>query len=151
MERRLPFNRQIIQARLTSHIPRKDVNILYIGKTRSPIVVVILSLITCGIYSLYWYYTIMEDMNKSLNRDYLSSALMLILAIVCFPVAWYILYKVDQGLVEVCHQEGVPYRENFILWLLLSLAFGVGVIVAMVQITTAYNNLWANRSHGQLV
>lgn len=122
--------------------------ILYIGKTRSTVAVILLTLVTCGIYGLYWYYVIMEDLNKTMNRDYISSGLMLLLAIICFPVAWYILYKVDQGLVEVCAPEGVPYRENFILWLLLALVFGVGVFVAMVQITGAYNNLWAKRANG---
>ena len=119
---------------------------MYVGKTRSGVLVVILTIITCGLYGLYWYYVVMEDMNKAMNRQYMSSVLLLILAIICFPFAWYILYKVDQGMVEVCTQEGVLYKENFILWLLLTLVLGVGVIVAMIQITGAYNKLWEKRS-----
>ena len=122
---------------------------MYIGKTRSAVAVILLTIITCGIYGLYWLYVAMEDMNKVMNRDYLSSGLFLILSIVCPPFIYYVLYKADQGLVEVCEQEGVRYKENFILWLLLTLLLGIGVLVAMVQITDAFNNLWEKRSFGK--
>ena len=121
---------------------------MYIGKTRSPVLVIIFSIITLGIYAIYWFYTIMEDMNKLLDREYLSSILLILLSIICPPVAWYVLYKVDAGLVDLCRREGIPYKENFILWLLLTLVFGVGMFVAMFQITGAFNDIWNKRSDG---
>ena len=75
---------------------------MYIGKTRSFVAVILLTIVTCGIYGLYWTYVAMEDLNKTMNRQYLSSGLLLLCAVICFPVAWYILYKLDQGLMEVC-------------------------------------------------
>lgn len=119
---------------------------MYIGKTRSPVVVILLSIVTCGIYGLFWYYTIMQDINLTLAEERLSPGLLLFLAIICPPVAWYILYKVDEGLAEVCAEEQINYKSNFILWLLLSFVIGVGIFVAMVQITGAFNQLWMKRA-----
>lgn len=119
---------------------------MYIGKTRLPILVIVFSIITCGIYSLYWYYTIMNDTNKILQKKYLHSSLQVLLLILCPPIIWYVLYKVDKGLVEAYQQTGAKYTENFILWLLLSMLLGVGIFVAMVQITSAFNVLWQERS-----
>ena len=118
---------------------------MYIGKTREPIVVILLSIITCGIYGLYWYYTIMDDLNKATGEERISPVMMLIVSIICFPFFWLILYKTDKGLAEISQNEGLRYKENFILWLLLTLVLGVGVIVAMYQITAAFNDLWAKR------
>jgi len=88
----------------------------------------------------------MEDMNKTMNRNYFSSVLNILFTIICLPFAWYILYRVDQGLVEVSSTAGIVYKEKFILWLLLTFILGVGIFVAMVQITAAYNDLWEKRS-----
>lgn len=121
---------------------------MYIGKTRNPIVVILLSIVTCGIYMFYWYYTVMEDLNKASGEEKINSVLFLILGILCFPVMWYVLYKIDKGLAELSAREGIPYKENFILWLVLSLLAGVGTIIASYQITVAFNDIWARRGGG---
>ena len=119
---------------------------MYIGETRNPVTVILLSIITLGIYALYWYYTIMVDLNMTIEEERFNPVLMLILSIICFPLFWVILYKTDKGLEEISQKEGLRYKENFILWLLLTLVFGIGAFVALYQITEAYNNIWAKRS-----
>jgi hypothetical protein len=59
-----------------------------------------------------------------------------------------VLYKIDKGLADASYSEGISYKENFILWLLLTIIAGVGVFVAMYQVTSAYNDIWAKRSSG---
>jgi len=119
---------------------------MYIGRTRSPVAVILLSIITCGIYSLYWHYVIMDDLNKAANREIINPVLFLILLIVCGPFIYYIWYTVDRNLSDISRAEGTQYKENFILWLILSLMCGIGVYVAMYQLSEAYNELWAKRS-----
>lgn len=118
---------------------------MYVGVIREPIKVIIFSIITCGIYGLYWYYITMEDLNSCLNERRFNSAMLLILGIFCFPVIWYILYKIDNTVEEICASEGIAYRSNFILWLLLTLVFGVGALVALYQVQSAMNMIWENR------
>lgn len=119
---------------------------MYIGKTRDPVMVILLSIITCGIYAFFWYYTIMTDMNLTLGEERMNPILLLVLSIICFPVFWFVLYKTDKGLAEVTQKEGLQYKENFTMWLLLSLLLGVGMFVAYYQITATFNEIWAKRS-----
>ena len=120
---------------------------MYVGKIRPPAQVILFSIITCGIYAIYWYYTIMNDLNKARGKEIINPVLFLVLSIFCGFLLWYILYVIDKNLVELSAEEGTNYnKENFILWLVLSFVLGVGTIVAMWQITNAYNDIWARRS-----
>lgn len=115
--------------------------------TRAPSTVVLLSIVTCGVYAIYWYYKIMQDLNGAYNREIMNPVQFLLLSMFCCPLLiWYIFYKIDKGLAELSYYEGVQYKENFTLWLLLTLVFGIGSFVAMVQITNGFNALWARRS-----
>ena len=120
---------------------------MYIGKIRPPVQVILFSLITCGIYAIFWYYTIMDDLNKARGKEIMNPVLFLIIGLLCAPVLYYILYTVDKNLVQLSQEEGTNYnKENFILWLLLTFVASVGVWVAMWQITNAYNEIWAKRA-----
>ena len=121
---------------------------MYIGRIRPPLSVILLSFITCGFYSIFWYYTIMDDLNKARGKEILNPVLFLLLVILCFPFLLYILYVVDKNLVQLSQEEGTNYsKENFILWLILTLfGAGIGGIVAMWQITNGYNEIWIKRA-----
>lgn len=121
----------------------------YIGQNRSPASVVLLTIVTCGIYGLYWYYTMMKDMNGALNEQRFSPGTMILLCFFCPPVLYYVLYKLDQGLVELGMKENLTYASNFVMWLLLTLLLGVGEFVAQVQITSAFNTIWTNRRYAR--
>lgn len=119
---------------------------MYTGKTRAPITVILLSIVTCGIYLYFWYYTIMNDLNKASNKEVINPALFLVLSIFCAPVLYYVMFTVDKNLEILGQAEGTGYKSNFILWLVLTLVAGLGTLVAMFQITNAFNELWAKRS-----
>ncbi|MCL1862227.1 MAG: DUF4234 domain-containing protein [Defluviitaleaceae bacterium] len=118
----------------------------YVGVRREGITVIILSIVTCGIYALYWYYVTMEDINRATGEQRINSALLLVGIICCAPIAWYVLYQMDKNVARLSAESGTHYKENFILWLLLSLVAGVGVFVAMFQISGALNEIWAKRA-----
>jgi hypothetical protein len=113
---------------------------MYRGTRREPVLVILFSVLTCGIYYLYWLYQVKNDVNGLLGREEISTGWYVAAIFVPF-LYLYLLYKADLALVEVCPQRGVNYTSNFTLWLLLTL-LGVGIYVAMFQITTTLNELW---------
>jgi len=121
----------------------------YIGKYRTGLSVILLSIVTCGIYLFYWYYQTMEDINKVSNEFRINSTALIIGSIFCSPIMFVIDYKVDEELARIFEKEGLFYEKKFILWLLLSLFCGIGGLVAICHITRALNTLWAKREEEQ--
>ena len=117
----------------------------YIGVRRSGVVVILLSIVTCGIYMFYWLYQAMEDINRTSGHQRINSVAFLIGSLVCTPVLLIALYKIDQEMVRLSAENGTYYRENFILWLILTIFVGFGTFVAAYQICNAYNNIWDRR------
>ena len=114
----------------------------YRGVERSPVTIIIFSILTCGIYFLYWLWQLKEDVNGILGREEMSTGLFI--ACIFVPYLYLLmLYKADNALKETCPQRGVNYNpDNFMIWLILDLLTGVGVYVAMYQIQEPLNNIW---------
>ena len=88
----------------------------------------------------------MNDINEASGKKVIENPTMyLVLSIFCFPFYWMILYKVDKALAELCPSEGVTYKENFMLWILLALLAGIGTFFAMFNIIDAFNAIWEKR------
>ena len=111
-------------------------------KIRSPIVVILLSIVTCGIYLLYWYWVTNRQINDLLRREVVGAG-MLILGWFCAPVAWYNWYKWDLALQESGRENNIVYNTNFILWIILSVFVGIGGMIMIVQVQDMLN-----RSYG---
>ena len=124
---------------------------MYIGKTQNAITVILLSIVTCGIYGIYWLYTAINDINSATDQKIIDNPTMyLVLSIICFPFYWVTLYKIDKALAELCPKEGVTYKENFMLWILLAVLAGIGTFFAMFNVIDAFNAVWANRSENNI-
>ncbi len=114
---------------------------------RSPIVVILLSLITCNIYFIYWLYTTSNEINDALGRKEINTTLLIvfmILSYICFPFALYILYvmyQINSAMEELGQRSGIRTQSSFILWLILSLFFGIGSYVMMYQVQADTNAL----------
>lgn len=108
---------------------------------REPAMVLVYSIISCGIYGIYWWYQTMIQVNELSGKEQLNPILMLVLSIVCFPVSFYVMYVIDQTLMAEAPKKNVPYNSSFLLWILLSFLAGAGGIVAMFQIQTALNQI----------
>lgn len=82
----------------------------------------LLTLITCGLYGIYWQYKQMEILNAWLGRDEYDFWLWLLLGIVtCGLFFLYYEYKMAQGINEVQHKNGWLVNQNLgILCVLLS-------------------------------
>ena len=85
---------------------------------------IVLSLITCGLYSLYWMYCLAEDVNTITGRVDASGGMVLLLSIVtCGIYGLYWLYKCGDAMDRL--RGGGGYLG--ILYLLLGL-LGFGII-----------------------
>lgn len=114
---------------------------MFKGAVRSPIAVIIFSIITCGIYQIYWLFKVSGEVNQSLGEERISAPLYFLLGLLCFPLIFVGMYKLDGGIFDIRTRVGLPANKNFVLWLILSF-FGVGFIVFMYQVQSQLNEVW---------
>lgn len=95
---------------------------------RNIVVCILLSLITCGIYSIYWF-IVMTDESNTVSDDQTTSGGMAFLftIITCGIYFYYWNYKMGQKLHQAGQKYNKPIGDNSIVYLLLSI-FGLGII-----------------------
>lgn len=96
---------------------------------RNLAIAIVLTLITCGLYALYWMYTLTEDSNKiSGEPNPTSGGMVILLGIVtCGIYSLYWIYKRGEIVDRYNLQRGLPDGNNAIIYLLLSV-FGFGIV-----------------------
>ena len=105
-------------------------------KRREIALAIILTLVTCGIYGMYWFVIMVDDVNKlSKNESQFSGVIVLLLSIVtCGIFALYYFYKmgdtIDRYMVE---NKGAAPGSKGILYLLLCLIGFSIVSMALIQ------------------
>ena len=98
-------------------------------------VCIILSIITCGIYGLYWLYCMAEDLNRISGKNDTSGGLVVLLSIItCGIYGWFWLYQAGDKINQGKMQRGVPADSSLgILYLVLGI-FGFSIIsYALIQ------------------
>lgn len=117
---------------------------------------ILLSIVTCGIYSYYFIYKMAKDVNVACEGDGKQTsglvAFILLSMITCGIYAWVWYYNLANRLQENAPRYGLVFSDNgtsVLLWLILgSWLCGIGGFVAMNilikntnAICAAYNNL----------
>ena len=96
---------------------------------------IILTIITCGIYGIYWMICINED-TKTVSGDtsFPTSGMLILLTIVtCGIYSLYWLYRIGQALKSAQVANGLEAKDNSVLYLVLEL-FGFGIVAyALIQ------------------
>lgn len=111
-----------------------------IGKVRSPLVVILLTIITLGIYGLYWHYEMFKETNEFDNEG-ITGVVGLLLTIVCGIVTIFLLpWQVGETRKRAGLTEGV--NAIYGLWILLPI---VGGIIWIVLVQKAANELWESQ------
>lgn len=112
----------------------KRYNHFQISKRSIP-VCIILSIVTFGIYGLYWMYSIANDVNTLVGDDSTSGAKVLIFSIITLGIyELYWLYKVGERLSNFKYQQGIMddhYRS--LIYLILSLLGWDIIAWALIQ------------------
>jgi hypothetical protein len=108
-------------------------------KRRSLLTLVLLSIITCGIYGIIFWYNYSDDMNKVCNGDgkqtqnYIIVILLGFITCGIYPIIWF--YGIGNRLQENAPRYGVNFTENgttILMWEIFgSLICGIGPFIAM--------------------
>lgn len=110
-----------------------------VNSNRSIITYILFNIITCGLYSLYFYYKLAEDVNIICNGDGQETAgllkLILLSFVTCGIYNWYWHYALGNRLADNAGRYGLSFSENgttILLWHLFgALVCGIGPFIAM--------------------
>lgn len=92
-------------------------------KKRNIVTCILLTLITCGIYGIYWTIMLAKEsvsVKDPADSGILEIVLMLFLSFVGFFLA-------EKKFAEGCAAKGIPHTDNSILYLILGL-LGLGIV-----------------------
>ena len=98
-------------------------------KQRSVGLSILLTIITCGIYGIYWMVVLNDEINAMSGRQGATSGgtVVLLSIVTCGIYGIYWMYKMGEG-IEVIHEAHGDIRGSApILYLVLSL-FGLGIV-----------------------
>lgn len=103
-------------------------------KRRDIAVAIILSIVTCGIYGLYWFVCLNDDLNELTDREGTSGGVALILSLVtCGIYTIYWMYKSGEKVDELKSRRGQTSQYSGLVYIVLTL-FGFGIVsYALIQ------------------
>ena len=98
-------------------------------KNRNIAVCIILSIVTCGIYGIYWFICMVNDVNTVSDKpnDTSGGVVFLLSIITCSIYLWFWMYKAGEKIQYAQEKRGLPATNNGVLYLVLEL-FGLGIV-----------------------
>ncbi|MGN0348378.1 MAG: DUF4234 domain-containing protein [Roseburia sp.] len=95
---------------------------------------IVLTLITCGIYGIYWFICLSNDANTASNTFGTSGGTAFVLSLItCGIYGIYWAYRQGEKIDAAKSSRGLPSGNNAILYLILVI-FGLGIIAyALMQ------------------
>lgn len=115
----------------TASAPAKPVKI----KSRNIATCIILSIVTCGIYGIYWFISMVNDINEVSENNGPSGGVVFLLSLVtCSIYLWYWMYKAGANINAAQKMRGMDGDSNSgIVYLILSI-FGLAIVAyALIQ------------------
>lgn len=101
---------------------------------RNPVVIILLSLVTCGLYVFYLIYCLSNEIRPHAEEELMAPGLEVLLCIICFPYFYFWAYKYSKAIYFMQNKAGLQYpADNSIINVILSI-FGLGLIsLAIMQ------------------
>ena len=102
---------------------------------RSIALSIVLSIITCGIYGIYWFIVMTNDVKTVAEDNDLASGGMafFLTLITCGIYGYYWAYKMGELIKTAQTKKNMQVSDNAIIYLILQI-FGLGIVVyALVQ------------------
>lgn len=98
-------------------------------KNRNIVTAIILTIVTCGIYGIYW--GVMLAREAVSVKDPADSAILEIVLVLFLPFIGFFL--LEKKFAEGCAAKGISHSDNSVLYLILGL-LGLGIVsYCMVQ------------------
>jgi Domain of unknown function (DUF4234)/zinc-ribbon domain len=112
-----------------------------IGEKRDPMMVVLFAFITCGIYILFWWYSVITEIKNALGREDINPGMeILLIFLTCGLYGLYLHYKYSQLMLEMQDRAGRPRNDISMMTLLLAI-FGLA-IVSIPIMQSELNQIW---------
>lgn len=92
-------------------------------KERNIVLAVVLSIVTCGIYGIYWAFCMAKEAVSV--KDPSDSAVLEIVLMIFLPFLGF--YFAEKKFAEGCEAKGIPHKDNSIIYLVLGLV-GLGIV-----------------------
>ena len=112
-----------------------------VGRPRGIVFVIVLSIVTLGIYHLYWYYKTFEEMKRHTGNG-IGGILGLLIAIIFNPINWFVMPSEIGNMYRDDGREA-PMTGWTGLWILLPL---VGWFVWTIKTQGALNRYWGSKA-----
>lgn len=99
-------------------------------RERSIATSVILSIITCGIYAIYWFIVMTDDAKVAANDTGMASGgvAFLLTLVTCGIYGIYWAYKMGELVAQAQNDRGMMVKNNSVVYLVLEI-LGLGLIV----------------------
>lgn len=94
-------------------------------KQRNIVTCIILSLVTCGIYSIYWLIMLAKEAVSV--KDATDSGILEIVLMLFLPFLGF--FMAEKKFAEGCAAKGITHSDNSVLYLILGL-LGLGIVSA---------------------
>ena len=107
------------------------------GTVRSPVIVVVLSFITLGIYFLYWTYSVFQELKDHTGTG-IGGPIGLLLGLCVGFVNWFLLPSEIEKMYEMEGQQS-PVTAMTGFWNFLPL---IGAIIWILKMQNALNDHW---------
>lgn len=108
------------------------------GEVRNPIVILVLTYVTCSIYALIWTWQVVKEVNSGLGRQEFNFATELVLSILtCGLWGLWFQWRLCHAVVELQRRWGVAVEFDPALLMVFSI-LGVGPFFMQ----TGLNRVW---------
>lgn len=115
--------------------------LMAVGEKRDPIMVIVFTIITCGIYGIWWMVTYGNEVKNSLGRQDLNPGMDLVLGIITCGI-WSTIafwYKYPKLITEMQQRVGLPPNDISTTTLILGIFFAPA---SLYIIQTELNKIW---------
>lgn len=97
-------------------------------KERNIVTCILLSIVTCGIYGIYWFITLTDDASRANDDPSFTGVKAFLLTLVtCGIYSIYWNYKIGKEMYEANQKRGIQTSDNSVLYLVLGI-FGFGIV-----------------------
>ena len=117
------------------------------GTFREPALVLLWTVISCGLYYFYFVYKVSQEIEDFQGQaDYAPGIEVLLSVATCGLWIYYWDYRVGKRMAEMASSVGLPATDNSLLYVLLNLLghpiIGIGAVNSMIQ-QDMLNRIWS--------
>ncbi len=99
------------------------------GTNRNIVLCIVFSFISCGIYGIYWFFKLNDEINSLAGEQNATSGIMVFLLsiVTCGIYMWYWLYQMGTRVDRIKQNRGVASESSHILFLVLGIC-GLSIV-----------------------